>query len=190
MIVIRRAVLLALTMTLLLLCGCGGAGGEERKAFDLWRQGYAAGQTHGIEAVVTASDDARAVEYTLRYSLSGDGETVEVLAPGSLAKIKAAVRDDGARLEYDGVALDTGTALAGRLSPLLSLPTLSRLLQSGHVSSVWTEKRDGESYRVTELENGAGTTARLWQRGDGTPVWAELRGGERAALKINLTKFS
>ena len=190
MIVIRRAVLLALTMTLLLLSGCGGGGEEERKAFDTWRQGYAAGLTHEIEAVVTASDDTRAVEYKLRYSLSGDGETIEVLAPDSLAKIKAAVRDDGARLEYDGVALDTGTALTGRLSPLMSLPTLSRLLKSGHITSVWTEKKDGENYRAAELENGAGITARIFQKSDGTPVWAELRGGEHVAIKMNITKFS
>ena len=177
-------------MTLFLLCGCGGSRGEERKAFETWRQSYAAADTHGIEAVVTASDDTRAVEYKLRYSLDPNAETIEVLAPESLAKIKATVRDDGARLEYDGVVLDTGTALEGKSSPLMSLPTLARILKSGHVTSVWTEKKDGETYRVAELENGAGTTARLWQQSDGTPVYAELRGGERVEIKMNVTKFS
>ena len=191
MIVIRRATLFALTMTFALLCGCGGSGNEEKKAFESWRQTYAAAQAHESEAVVTASDDTRACEYTLRYEKGADGETVEVLAPETVAKVKATVQDDGARLEYDGVQLDTGTALEGKLSPLMSLPALARFIQKGHVESVWTEKKDGESYNVTELENGEGAHLRLWQQqSDLTPVYAELRSGERVEIKMNITKFA
>lgn len=191
MIVIRRAVLLALAMTLVLLCGCSGGGHEEKKAFESWRQNYAVAQTHESEAVVTSSDDTRACEYTLRYEKSAEGEGVEVIAPETVAKVKASVQDDGARLEYDGVQLDTGTALAGKLSPLMALPTLARFLEKGHIESAWTEKRDGESYNVTELEDGEGAHLRLWQKqSDLVPVYAELRSGERVEIKMNITKFA
>ena len=89
-----------------------------------------------------------------------------------------------------GVQLDTGTALQGRLSPLMSLPTLSRFLREGHVESVWNEKMDGETLRVVELEDGDGVRLRLWQSADGTPVHAELRSGERVEITMNITKFS
>jgi len=176
-------------MTFLLCSGCGG-GTEEKTAFESWRQSYAAAESHEIEAVIKASDDTRAGEYQLRYSAGPEGETVEVLAPETIAKVKAAVADDGARLEYDGVQLDTGTALQGRLSPLMSLPTLSRFLREGHVESVWNEKMDGETLRVAELEDGDGVRLRLWQSADGTPVHAELRSGERVEITMNITKFS
>ncbi len=189
MIVIRRAGLLALTMTFALLSGCGG-GAKEKTAFEAWRQSYAAAESHEIEAVVKASDDTRAVEYKLRYHAGTDGETVEVLAPETVASVKARVADDGARLEYDGVQLDTGTALAGRLTPLLSLPTLSRLLKTGHVESVWTEKRDGERCSAAELGDGSGVRLRLWQNDGGAPVFAELRSGDRVEISVNITKFS
>ncbi|MGI5978573.1 MAG: hypothetical protein ACOX66_03630 [Oscillospiraceae bacterium] len=181
--------MLALTMAFGLLTGCGGKA-EEKTAFESWRQSYAAAETHEMQAVITASDDTRACEYTLHYTQDSEGETVEVLSPETVAKVKATVKDDGARLEYDGVALDTGTTLEGRLSPVMALPTLSRFLKDGHIENLWTEKRDGESFQVTELENNDGARLRFWQAADGTPVYAELRSGERVEIKMNLTKFS
>lgn len=182
--------MLALTMAFALLCGCGSTA-ENREQFNSWRANYLAAGGHETEAVVVSSDDALACEYTLSYAQTADGETVEVLAPESVAKVKATVREDGARLEYEGVQLDTGTALSGKLSPLMSLPTLQRFLKDGHLESVWTEKEDGETYKVAELQSGDGARLRLWQReSDMTPVYAEMRSGEKTEIKMNITKFS
>ncbi len=182
--------MLALTMAFALLCGCGNSA-ENKEKFSTWRESYLAAADHETEAVVTSSDDTLACEYTLRYAQTADGETVEVLAPESVTRVKATVADDGARLEYDGVQLDTGTALSGKLSPLMSLPTLSRFLKNGHLSSVWTEKRDGEAYFVSELQSGDGARLRLWQKqSDMTPVYAELRSDEKTEIIMNITKFA
>lgn len=186
----KQAALLALTISLILISGCGSAAKYE-EAYTSWRAEVLGRETHAIEAVVTASDEETVCEYTLSYTLDAERETIEVLAPELIAKIRAQVeKDESVRLSYDGVILDTGSALAEELSPLMALPTFMDILREGHVERVWRETEDDTQLIVTDLEMPDGRRLTLWQRAaDMVPAYAELRSENRVEIKMHFTKF-
>jgi hypothetical protein len=186
----KQAALLALTIGLIFMSGCGSAAKYE-EAYTSWRAEVLGQETHAIEAVVTASDEETACAYTLSYMLDAERETVEVLAPELIAKIKAQVeKDDSVRLSYDGAILDTGNALAEELSPLMALPVFMDILREGHVERAWRETEDDTQLIVTDLEMPDARRLTLWQRAaDMTPVYAELRSENRVEIKLRFTKF-
>lgn len=185
----KQAKLLALMITLMILCGCSKSAQNEA-AFLAWRQNYLSTGQHEIEAVVTASDDEKVCEYTLLYNIGEEGETVEVLAPELIAKIKAHIEDKETRLSYDGAVLETGSTLSENLSPLMALPKFMGIIKEGHVENCWREKKDDTEYFVTELEMPDGMIMTLWQEsGDMTPAYADVRSHDRVEVKIIITRF-
>ncbi len=185
----KRAVLAALMISLTILCGCSKTAKCEEKYND-WKTAYLAGGEHQIEAIVTASDNDKVCEYTLLYTINAEGETVEVLSPKLIANINAKIGEKDVSLNYDGAMLDTGTALPNKLSPLMALPTLMKVIKDGHPENSWSEKDSGTELTVTELEMPDGTKMTLWQRSsDMTPVHADVRSGDRVEIKIDIKKF-
>ena len=185
----KRAVVTALMISLIVLCGCSKSAKCEEKYND-WKADYLAVSEHQIEAVVTASDNDKVCEYTLLYALNSEGETVEVVAPKLIADIKAKIGEKDVSLNYDGVMLDTGTALPDNLSPLMALPTLMKVIKEGHPENSWSEKDGDTELTVTELEMPDGTKMTLWQRSsDMMPVHADVRSGDRVEIKIDIKKF-
>ncbi len=180
--------MLALTISLIILCGCSKSEKYE-EMFTSWREGYSNIAEHSIEAVVTASDDKKFNEYSLLYTRNADGETVEVVSPELIADISAHIGEDETRLSYDGVMLETGSALSEKLSPLMALPTFMDIIVQGHPENSWLEKEAETELLVTELEMPDGTIMTLWQSySDLKPVYADIRSGDRVELKINFTK--
>lgn len=180
--------MLALTICLIILCGCSKSAKYEEMYTD-WRDSFLAIPEHRIEAVVTAQDEKKAGEFTLLYTLNSEGETVEVLAPEMIAKVKARIENGKTGLSYDGVILETGSALSKQLSPLMSLATFMDILAEGHPENSWQEKKDGAELVVTELEMPDGTILTLWQnQSDMSPVYADIRSAERVEIKIKFTK--
>ncbi len=180
--------MLALTICLCMLCGCSKSAKYE-EMYTNWRDSFLAGAEHSIEAVVTAQDEKKVSEFTLLYTLNSEGETVEVLAPEMIAKVKAHIESGKAGLSYDGVILETGSALSEQLSPLMSLATFMDILAEGHPENSWQEKKDGAELIVTELEMPDGTILTLWQnQSDMCPVYADIRSAERVEIKIKFTK--
>lgn len=185
----KRAVLIALMISLTLFCGCSKSAKYEEK-FTNWKADYLAAGEHQIEAVVTASDDDKVCEYTLLYTQNAEGATVEVLSPKLIANIKAEIGEKEVSLSYDGAMLDTGSALSENLSPLMALPTLMKVIKEGHVENTWSETENKVALTVTELEMPDGTIMTLWQRSsDMTPQHVDVRSGERVEIKIDIKKF-
>lgn len=186
----KQAALLALTISLVLIGGCKSPVKYE-EVYTSWRAEMLSRETHAIEAVVTASDEETACTYTLSYVLNAERETVEVLAPELIAKIKAQVeKDDSVRLSYDGAILDTGSALAEELSPLMALPAFMDFLRQGHIERSWRESEDDMQLIVTDLEMPDGRRLTLWQQAsDMTPVYAEMRSENRVEIKLRFSKF-
>ena len=186
----KQAKLLALTICLVLLCGCS-ASAKYKEQFQSWRGGFLSLESHEIEAVITTSGQDTISDYTLLYTSAEDGsQTVEVLAPALVAKIRASIEKDGAKLSFDGAILETGEAITEGLSPLMSLPRLLEALKEGHIEASWRESREGIYLVVTELELPNGTILSFWQEEEGMrPVYAELRGAEQTELKMSFTKF-
>lgn len=184
----KQAKMLALTICLFMLCGCSKSEKYE-EMYTGWRDSFLAAAEHSIEAVVTAQDENKVGEFTLLYTLNADGETIEVLAPEMIAKVKARLENGEAGLSYDGVILETGSALSEQLSPLMSLATFMDILAEGHPESSWREKEDNAELVVTELEMPDGMIMTLWQNsGDMCPVYAEIRSADRVEIKIKFTK--
>lgn len=186
----KQAKLLALMITLTVLCGCSRSEKYE-EAFSSWRQNCLSINEHEIEAVVTASDDKKICEYTILYNLNKDGETVEVLAPEMIAKVKAHVDEkDEARLSYDGVVLDTGSVLSKNLSPLMALPVFMDIVKEGHIENAWKEKKDDSEYIAADMEMPDGTIMTLWLSADEmAPAYAEVRNRDRVEIKIDIKNF-
>lgn len=186
----KQAKLLALTISLVILCGCS-ASAKYEEMFQSWRTGFLALEAHEIEAVVTASDADTVCDYTLLYTVAGETQTIEVLAPELIARVCASIEKGETRLSFDGVMLDTGSELTGSLSPLTSLPHLMEMLREGHLESSWRENREGIEYVVTELEMPDGAILCFWQEsGDMRPVYADIRGADRTELKLVFTKLT
>ena len=186
----KQAKLLALTITLIILCGCSKTAQYE-EIYSTWRQSVLSLDKHEIEAVVTAADDEKVCEYTLLYSKSHEGETVEVLAPELIAKIKANIEEDETRLSYDGAILETGSTLSENLSPLMALPSLMDIIEEGHPENIWREKQDDTEYFAVDLEMPDGMIMTLWlNSSDLKPAYADIRSKERVEIKINFKKFT
>ena len=181
--------MLALTISLLIMCGCSGSAKYEEK-YQNWRENYLSLTEHEITAAVTSSDDEKVCDYTLRYALSSESETVEVLAPETIARIKANIEQDSVRLDYNGVMLETGSSLSEKLSPLTALPVFNDVIREGHLENSWRETEDETELVVTELEMPDGTRMTLWLNiADMKPVHADIRSGDKIQIKISITEF-
>lgn len=181
--------MLALTISLFIMCGCSGSAKYEEKYQD-WRESYLSLAEHEITAAVTASDDEKVCEYTLRYTLGAESETVEVLAPELIARIKANIEKDSVQLDYDGVMLETGSSLSEKLSPLTALPVFTDVIREGHLENAWRETEGETELVVTELEMPDGMRMTLWQSGaDMKPLHADIRSSDKVQIKIDITEF-
>ena len=185
----KQAKMLALMIALIILCGCSKSAKCEEQ-FTTWRNGCISTANHEIKAEVSASDKDKVVSYTLLYNSSLDGETVKVLEPQLIAQIGAEIKEGETRLSYDGALLDTGSALTGKLSPLMALPTFMSVIKDGHLENSWNEENDGKTMLVSELQMPDGMILTLWQNSDDLiPVHAELRSGDAVEIKVNITQF-
>lgn len=183
----RRWLLPALMITLL-LTGCGSTVPE--KKLEEQRSRLAAAEEISVTADVTACTEEEIFSCTLRCDVHPDAVTVEVLAPETIAGIRAVTDPEGERIEYADVSLGVGGGNDDQPSPVRALPQLVSALRAGSVLSAWTEW-EGErtlfvrSYYVTD-----DTTLSVWFDG-GTllPSYAEFRCGDRTAVRCVITEF-
>ena len=101
-------------MTLcLLLTACGGTGGEAGDAADA-RMPYRNMAGCVMEAEVSCTQDGAAWEATLQCDYVPEGETtVEVLAPETIAGVKAVLSDGEVELVYEDQCLNAGNLSRG-----------------------------------------------------------------------------
>lgn len=178
----------------LLLCGCGGGTGEETAA-DL-RDRYHDMAGCAMEAAVSCDQAGLAWEAELRCTyLPGGESTVEVLAPETIAGVKAVLTDTDWRLEYEGAGLNAGALSEEEISPASCLPRLMNALRDG-----WLLEENQETWnevpclRVavdqTGTQNGR-IVSTVWLRQDGgTPLRGEVAVDGETILTADFTSFT
>ena len=157
----KKALLLPIMLCILLvLSACGGNAVVEFGSF------------------CAELEQARSVGFTAK--LHAEGIKVTVIEPETISGISARVKDDSARLEYDGVILDIGSLDANGLCPMSALPVTVMALRNAHVDSVWEE--DGMT--AARLIVSDDTSVTVWLDGEMTPCSAEISSGGKAVVFI------
>ena len=183
-------------MTLcLLLTACGGTGGEAGDAADA-RMSYRNMAGCVMEAEVSCTQDGAAWEATLRCDYVPEGETtVEVLAPETIAGVKAVLSDGEVELVYEDQCLNAGNLSSQEVSPMACLPQLMSALRDG-----WLLEESEEDWQETSCfrlmvdqtgEQNGKILSTLWLRQeDGTPLRGEIAVDGEIILTADFTSFS
>ena len=176
---------------LLLLAGCGGG---EAETVDLRNQ-YHDMTACTMEAEVSCDQEGLAWEASLRCDYVPGGEsTVEVLAPESIAGVRAVLNDTDWRLEYEGDCLNAGTLSGEEISPAACLPRLMSALRDGWLLEENEEDWNGvPCLRLTVDQSGVKDgkiLSTLWLRQDGgTPLRGEIAVDGEIILTADFTNF-
>ncbi|WP_302495791.1 hypothetical protein [uncultured Oscillibacter sp.] len=183
-------------MTLcLLLTACGGTGGEAGDAADA-RMSYRNMAGCVMEAEVSCTQDGAAWEATLRCDYVPEGETtVEVLAPETIAGVKAVLSDGEVELVYEDQCLNAGNLSSQEVSPMACLPQLMSALRDGWLLEESEEDwQETSCFRLTVDQTGEQNgkiLSTLWLRQeDGTPLRGEIAVDGEIILTADFTSFS
>ncbi len=167
-----RRQMLAVPMMLLLclLCACGGKAQDPLQAPMDHRAALLArgGCAFTLEAQAQTGDRLWPLRLDCELDQDGNG-SVTVLAPESIAGIQAVSREDGTRLEYQGVRLALGTLPGTELAPAGAPGRLVRAWSRDWIASAGQES---QGLRVC-YEDGP-VTVLTWFDADNLPLRAEL----------------
>lgn len=189
----RKGICVPMMALCLLLTACGGTG--EAETADL-RERYhdMAGCT--MEATVICGQEGLEWEADLRYGYVPGGEsTVEVLAPETIAGVKAVLDENTWRLEYEDACLNAGTVSREEISPAACLPRLMNALRDGWLLEE-NEETWGEVPCLRLAVDQSGTqdgkiVSTVWLRqDDGTPLRGEIAVEGEIFLTAEFTNFT
>ena len=183
-----RRFLIPALMISLLLTGCGN-GGAERKLRT--QQEKAAGAAElSFTAEITAELSEEVFSCTLACTADAEGVTAELLAPESLAGIRARVGNGETRLEYENLALSMGTAGLEHISPVSAAPLLAEALRSGFLRRCWTEKDGERTLIAAEIYVTDDAELSLWFDGETmAPVHGEFYQNGSMVLRCEIRDF-
>ncbi len=183
----RRWLLPAL-MIPLLLAGCGRSAAERK--VDEMRAALRASVEIAVTADVTANLGDERFSCTLECRTDAEKTTVEIIAPESVAGIRAVVSGDGTKIEYAGLSLGVGGWRPGS-APVTALPLLLTALKSGSTLRTWTEWEGERTVFVRELYVTDDTTLCVWIDAATTlPIHAEYSQGGETLLRCEIKDFS
>ena len=181
-------------MTLfLLLAGCGAA--QEATEEQTAQMKYQMMTGCVMEAEVTGGmGEEDAGTFALRCEYDPEGESVvEVLAPETVAGIRAVVGSDTMTVMYEDLCLPAGTLSRERISPAACLPWLMDSLRDGWLLEESAEEVDGVPCLrlcLDETDDGAKMEATVWIRQDDkTPVRGEIAVDGEKILTAEFTSF-
>ena len=181
--------LFALLVPLFLLSGCA-AGQTDARAEDL-QQKYAALSGCDARAAVAVVRDGETRQYTLDIAKDGDETRVTVLEPEALSGVSAVVSGDALSLEFDGMALDAGSA-DERISAVNATDIVLRAAASGYVTERNTERyEDMDALRLcfeTE-QDGERLYVTAWFDADDAPLYAEIERDGEVLAYLEFTAF-
>lgn len=185
-------------MTLcLLLAGCaGGGGGEETADAASLRAPYMNMTGCTMEASVTWSQGDQVWQAQVLCDYVPEGETaVEVVAPETIAGVRAVITGEELTLEYEDLCLGAGTLSSQEVSPMACLPRLMSALRDGWLLEENTEDwNDTPCLRLTVDQSGqkdGKILSTLWLKiEDGTPLRGEIAVDSEIILTADFTGFS
>ena len=189
----RKGICVPTIALCLLLTACGGTGEEPSANLrDLYHD--MTGCT--MEATVTCDQEGLEWEAVLRCDYVPDGKTViEVLAPETIAGVKAVVSGSDWQLEYEGERLNVGAISQEEISPALCLPRLMDALRDG-----WLLEENEESWndipclRLCVDQSGlqdVKIVSTVWLRQeDGAPLRGEIAVDGEIILTAEFTSFA
>ena len=177
----------------LLLTACGGAG---ESAAETAREQYQDMAGCTMEATVSCEQAGLEWEAVLRCEYTPDGESaVEVLAPETIAGVKAVFSDTDGSLEFEGEVLNAGRLSTQQLSPAACLPQLMDALRDGWLLEENEEEwNDVPCLRLCLDQTGAEDgkiVSTLWLlQDDGAPLRGEIAVEGEIILTADFTDFS
>lgn len=190
----RRWMCVPMIALCLLTAGCGGASSTE--AAEAAREPFRTSNGCTMEAEVTCSNNDKEIRFTLKCTEDAEETaTVEVLAPETVAGVKATVSGDALTLTYDDACLNAGTLSDEELSPAVCLPRLLSALRSGWLLEQNREKLDGTPCLRLSLDqtgkDGNKIVSTVWLReDDNTPLLGEIAVENEIILRAEFTSFS
>ena len=149
-----------------------------------------------MEAEVFCTQDGAVWEATLRCDYVPEGETtVEVLAPESIAGVKAVLSGGEVALEYEDQCINAGTVSSQDISPMACLPQLMSALREGWLLEENREEwQETPCLRLTVDQTGTQDGkiySTLWLRQeDSTPLRGEIAVDGEIILTADFTSFS
>lgn len=146
-------------------------------------------------AVVVCEQEHLEWEAQLVYEYVPGGESsVEVVAPETIAGIKAVFWDEQCYIEYEDLCLNIGKLSVEEISPVLCMPYMIGALRDG-----WLLEENAETWgevpclRVTLDQtgtNGNKIVSTIWlKQEDGTPLRGELSVDGENILRAEFTDF-
>lgn len=189
----RRWLCVPMMALCLLLGGCGD--GEGDAPSQSAREPYQAMAGCSMTAEVTCDYGEQVMEFTLSCAYVPEEESVvEILAPETVAGVKARVRGDSLELEYEDVCLPAGTLSSQEISAADCLVRMMNALRDGWLLDQNREKwGDTDCLRLqldqTGKEGGKILTTLWLRQEDGTPVHGELSVEDQIILQAEFTAF-
>ena len=149
-----------------------------------------------MEAEVSCDQGGALWQADLRCEYAPEGETtVEVLAPETIAGVRAVLSGGEVELMYEDQCLNAGTVSSERISPMACLPYLVDALREGWLLE--ESREDWGEIPCTRLtvdqtgSQGGKILSTLWLReADGIPVRGEIAVDGEVILTADFTSFS
>ena len=179
----KRAILLALTMTL--LCAGCGSGRQTPQDFTRWQRQMAEASEIRFSAGITGEWDEGTMSFSADVVRTEEGTAVTVTDPETIAGITFRSSPGGDTLEFDSVILELAPQAPAALSPCAAGPILGEALTGGNL--IWSG-REGQ-WRTVSLAAPGGETVTVWYTEEFVPVRAEIARGEATELVMTLENW-
>ena len=165
---------LCVPMIALLLAGCGRLEVSEAEQLALEIRGeYLELERCSASLEITADYGQRVYQFGMEAQVQGEDAALTLTAPETVAGLTARWAGEAGTLEYDGVAVETGSLDPEGLDPVSAFPVLLEAARSGYLTACALEE-DGAVLRV-DCGDPAGTPG----QGTETTLWVD---GETGAL--------
>ena len=184
-----RRFIVPVLMISLLLTGCGNVGVQQRLKEQ--REKIAATEQISFVADVTANPGREVFQCTLACTANREEVTVEILAPESVAGIRAKIANGQTTLEYENISLGVGMAGLEGITPVSAVPLLISALRSGFLQRCWTEQTEDGELVAEEIYITDEAELTVWYRGgELTPVRCEFLQQDKVILHCDIREFS
>ena len=157
---------LCVPMIALLLAGCGRLEVSEAEQLALEIRGeYLELERCSASLEITADYGQRVYQFEMEAQVQGEDAALTLTAPETVAGLTARWAGEAGTLEYDGVAVETGSLDPEGLDPVSAFPVLLEAARSGYMAACALEE-DGAVLRVDCGDPagtpGQGTETTLW----------------------------